>query len=124
MKHIYFLVFLFVSFISPVVYAQEKETICDDGTILSLSNNSFAKNDPGISPMACASGSNLVTFYATNNAQRGHMFDINAVNCVTILCFEMNFNAGTTGVDIYTKTGTHVGFQNTPAAWTLIGSAA
>ncbi len=123
MKHFYFLAVL--TFFSLSDFSQEKEMVCDDGTILKISNNSLAKNNnPGVSPMSCASGSNLVTFYATNNAQRGHMFDINAVNCVTILCFEMNFNVGTTNVDIYTKTGTHVGFEVTPGAWTLIGSAA
>lgn len=108
--------------------AQENKTIIlDDGTIKDANEvYSFIKDVNSsklLSPMACASGSNLVTFYATNNAQRGHMFDINAANCVTINCFEMNFSAGTSNVEIYTKTGTHVGFTNTSAAWTLIGTA-
>jgi len=123
MKHLYISVVFLFSIFSPA-FAQENKIVCDDGSILSLTNNSLAKNNPpGVSPMACTSGSNLVTIYGTNNAQRGHMFDIDAINCVTILCFEMNLNVGTSNIDIYTKTGTHVGFENTPGAWTLIGTA-
>lgn len=114
--------------LSGAIMAQENKIITlDDGTIKDANEvYSFIKDVNSsklLSPMACASGSNLVTFYATNNAQRGHMFDINAANCVTINCFEMNFSAGTSNVEIYTKTGTHVGFTNTSAAWTLIGTA-
>ncbi len=123
MKHFYYSITFLIFFFSSAVLAQNKEVICDDGSILSLGNNSFEKNDQGITPMACASGSNLVTIYGTNNAQRGHMFDIDAINCVTILCFDINLNVGTSNIDIYTKTGTHVGFENTPGAWTLIGTA-
>lgn len=112
---------------SSLANAQELKTITlDDGTKVDASTYSFiadVDNNKLMSPMACASGSNLVTFYATNNAQRGHMFDIYANNCVTINCFEMNFSAGTSNVEIYTKTGTHVGFTNNAAAWTLIGTA-
>lgn len=113
---------------SSFVNAQEQKVITfDDGTEIDAATYSFMneveKNNQLMSPMACASGSNLVTFYATNNAQRGHMFDIFANNCVTINCFEMNFSAGTSNVEIYTKTGTHVGFTNNAAAWTLIGTA-
>jgi len=111
-----------------ITNAQEQKVITlDDGSQIDATTYSFMneveKNNQLMSPMACASGSNLVTFYATNNAQRGHMFDIFANNCVTINCFEMNFSAGTSNVEIYTKTGTHVGFTNNAAAWTLIGTA-
>ena len=124
MKHFYYPIVLVFFFFSSAIIAQEEKIVCDDGSILNLSNNSMNRgNNPGVSPMACASGSNLATFYATNNAQRGHMFDITAINCVTILCFEMNFSTGTTDVDIYTKTGTHVGFESTAGAWTLVGTA-
>jgi hypothetical protein len=71
----------------------------------------------------CPATNNLFTFYAQNNAQRGVMFDLQAINAVTILCFDVNLAVGTTNVEIYTKAGTHVGFQNTPGAWTLVGTA-
>lgn len=123
MKIKYFLAVLVLFFIQSILFGQEIKTLCDDGTYCISSGQLELRSNPSVSPLACTSNSNLVTFYSSNNAQRGHMFDINAANCVTILCFEMNFSAGTSNVDIYTKTGTHVGFQTTPGAWTLIGSA-
>jgi hypothetical protein len=78
---------------------------------------------PPPSQQACASSNNLPLPYNTNNAQRGIMFDITALNNITINCFEVNLAAGTTNVEIYYKVGTHVGFTVTPGAWTLIGTA-
>lgn len=126
MKINYFQIIPVLFFSGSIMFGQSRETkqLCDDGTYCVPATHYELKANPSVSPLACTSNSNLVTFYATNNAQRGHMFDINAVNCVTILCFEMNLSAGTSNIDIYTKTGTHVGFQTTPGAWTLIGSAA
>jgi hypothetical protein len=72
---------------------------------------------------SCPATNNLFTFYAQNNGQRGVMFDLQAINPVTIQCFDVNLDAGTTNVEIYTKVGTHVGFQNTPGAWVLVGTA-
>lgn len=108
---------------SLTIHAQESKNLLDDGTF--LEDYSFVEdvNKHYAKTMACASSSNLVTFYAQNNAQRGTMFDIQGINGVTILCFEMNFNAGTSNVEIYTKAGTHVGFTGTPGAWTLLGTA-
>lgn len=71
---------------------------------------------------ACASTNNLTTFYAQNNGQNGIMFDISATQCVAIRCFESNMDNVSTTVEIYYKAGTHVGFQNTPGAWTFLGS--
>ncbi|MBC7862118.1 MAG: gliding motility-associated C-terminal domain-containing protein [Bacteroidia bacterium] len=72
---------------------------------------------------ACASASNLALPYNQNNGQRGAMFDITAINCVTIRCFEANFATGTTPVEIWYRAGTHVGFTNSSAGWTLVGTA-
>ncbi|MBA3901728.1 MAG: hypothetical protein H0X62_16250, partial [Bacteroidetes bacterium] len=71
----------------------------------------------------CTASNSLLTFYNTNNAQSGIMFDITAINCVTIRCFEANIRTGTNNWNIYFKTGTHVGFETTAAAWTLLGSS-
>ena len=62
------------------------------------------------------------TGFANNNGQDGIMFDINAINGVVITCFDINMNPGTSNFEIYTKTGTHVGFENSAADWTLVGS--
>jgi PKD repeat protein len=84
---------------------------------------SNAKTIPVTPLMSCPSSNNLVTLYAQNNGQRGIMFDITAINCVQIKCFEANFDPGTTNVEIWTRPGTHVGFQNSSVGWTLIGTA-
>ncbi len=84
--------------------------------IIGNSNSSFAQ---------CASTNSLTTFYGTNNQQDGIMFDVtaSATSSVTIKCFEINLDAGTYDFEIYYKTGTHVGFENNAAAWTLAGTA-
>lgn len=74
--------------------------------------------------MACASAFIMNTPYNSNNGQRGCMFDVFAVNTVTIRCFESNVYAGTTAnYEIYWRAGTHVGFENNAAAWTFLGGA-
>ncbi|HEY6160876.1 MAG TPA: hypothetical protein VI112_06620, partial [Bacteroidia bacterium] len=83
----------------------------------------ISRNTPVTPLMSCPAANNLVTLYASNNGQRGIMFDITAINCVVIRCFEISMDPGTTNVEIYTKTGTHVGFQNNSLAWTLVGTA-
>lgn len=65
----------------------------------------------------------LNTTMAAGNNHRGNMFDITAVNTVTITAFDAS-PMGNTTIAIYYKTGTWNGFANTPGAWTLIGSAA
>lgn len=75
--------------------------------------------------MSCPSSNTLSTGYpAWTNYYAGYMIKINNVssNTVQINCFEARFQ-GTSGYRIYTKTGTFIGFENTPAAWTLVGTA-
>ena len=64
----------------------------------------------------------LATTTASNNNQNGIMFDIQAIQTVNITQFAMNFGAGNHTIYIYTKNGTHVGFTNNAAAWTLLGT--
>ena len=65
----------------------------------------------------------LNTNYNANNGQDGIMFDIYAVNGVEITNFSMDLDVGVHDVEIYTKTGSHVGFEGNAAAWTLLGTA-
>ncbi len=67
------------------------------------------------------SGSVFTTMAGGNN-HRGNMFDLTAINTVTITQFDANPMA-TTNIAIYYRVGTHVGFQNNAAGWTLIGTA-
>ncbi|MDQ3109379.1 MAG: SprB repeat-containing protein, partial [Bacteroidota bacterium] len=95
----------------------------DAGDTMPFSSGNPLTIYPAPSPLACPSSNNLPLPYNTNNAQRGIMFDITALNNITINCFEVNLAPGTTNIEIYYKIGTHVGFTTTPGAWTLIGNA-
>lgn len=65
----------------------------------------------------------LMTPFAENNSQDGIMFDIEAINDVTINFFSANLcDVGPYDMEIYYKVGTHFGFQGNAGAWTLVGS--
>lgn len=65
----------------------------------------------------------LATPTVTNNGQDGIMFDVVALTNVNLTQLAMDFDSGTHTIEIYGKTGTHVGFANNAAAWTLLGTA-
>ncbi|GEQ87270.1 hypothetical protein ULMS_27780 [Patiriisocius marinistellae] len=54
----------------------------------------------------------------------GNFFDINVLNDVSFQSFDMNLDAGSGNVEVYFKTGTWVGFESDPAAWTLVATTA
>jgi gliding motility-associated-like protein len=64
----------------------------------------------------------ITTPFSQNNTQDGIMFDIEAINDVTINEFSANLcDAGPYDMEIYYKAGTHFGFEANAGAWTLIG---
>ncbi|MFT5859275.1 MAG: hypothetical protein ACI865_001375 [Flavobacteriaceae bacterium] len=65
----------------------------------------------------------LQTTLAAGNNHRGNMFDIVALNTITITAFDAHPQANTT-IEIYYKIGGYAGFEATSGAWTLVGSAA
>lgn len=69
-------------------------------------------------------GNSVPTSYSSNTGASGVMFDITALNTITVLCFDANLYGGTTdNYQIYYKAGTYVGSQSNAAAWTLAGTA-
>jgi hypothetical protein len=110
-----------LTFIVGTINAQNT-IIYDDGSLHESLETPQTNKTTNVTA-ACPATNNLFTFYAQNNAQRGIMFDLQAINSVVIQCFDVNLAVGTTNVEIYTKAGTHVGFQNTPGAWVLVGTA-
>lgn len=122
---------LFFVFVFFNANAQEHVLITNQGadeyiealsapTPLQESSNKAAKI------MACPSSNTLVTGYpAWTNYWAGWMVNINntGTNTVVINCMEARFD-GTSGYRIYNKAGTFVGFEATPGAWTLLGTAA
>jgi gliding motility-associated-like protein len=118
------LFFLFAVVFS--VFAQQPATfnsyVTDTGDTVSFFSANHAIIYPPPTPQSCASTNNFVLPYNQNNGQRGIMFDITALSNITINCFDVNLDPGTSGVAIYYKVGTHVGFTTTPGSWTLLGT--
>jgi hypothetical protein len=71
---------------------------------------------------AAIAGPSLFTTMAGGNSHRGNMFDLTAINTVTITQFDGN-PASTTNIAVYYRAGTHVGFEQSSVGWTLIGTA-
>ena len=76
---------------------------------------------------AVVSQSPLTTTFASNNGQAGNMFDIGVTNPagVTVRNFEVNLDPGTWDLEVYVinTLGTHIGNEQNPAAWNLVGTA-
>lgn len=64
----------------------------------------------------------LLTTIAGGNAQNGNMFDVVVKSpSLTITAFTVSpQTSGLYTFEIYHKTGTHVGFETNPSAWTLL----
>lgn len=65
----------------------------------------------------------LQTTFANNNAQDGNIFNMTALNTIRIDSVEINMWVGTADFEVYYRTGTAIGFQNSAVGWTLAGSA-
>ena len=75
-------------------------------------------------PGTSAQPSSLTTGFQDDSGWcAGPFMDLTAVNALTITSFDMYFK-GTLNrnVSVYYKVGTYVGSENTPAAWTLLGT--
>ena len=71
----------------------------------------------------CDSG-DLTTIFSGGNQFAGNMFDVTAIGGEDILIegFDINIDPGTATISVYTRPGTYVGFENSSAGWTLMGS--
>lgn len=65
----------------------------------------------------------LTTTYDYNNGQAGNMFDVVVGgNSLNVTGFDLHLDPGTWNLDLYVKSGTHVGSEADPSAWTLVDS--
>jgi hypothetical protein len=66
------------------------------------------------------SSNTLFTTLAGGNAFTGNMFDVQAINTVTIDALDCHFNStNTSTVEVWYRPGTFVGFENSNAGWTM-----
>ncbi len=74
----------------------------------------------------CSSSNGLLTHYLAGNGLDGVMFDVVASSPITVNCFETHWS-GSSGtlfnVEIWTRAGTHVGYEESEIEWTIVGSA-
>lgn len=73
-----------------------------------------------------AAQSTLTTTFQSNNGADGSMFDIRSIHPLRIDGFDLNLDAGSWDVEIYTTMsgGSHVGLEQDPTGWQLIAAAA
>jgi hypothetical protein len=73
---------------------------------------------------SCVPGTPLTTTFAGGftafPTPNGQMFDIEAINDIEVTDFDVHFTSGTDDIAIYTKSGSYVGFETNPGAWTLV----
>jgi hypothetical protein len=80
--------------------------------------------DAACQPMGEPTAAMLTSPFVGNNRNEGNMFDVVAGETVTITSFATNTDtAEMTEYEIWTKAGTHVGFENNRSAWTFVGAA-
>lgn len=85
---------------------------------LPTTNNYFVEYSAGSS---AAGGDSLTFTFAAGNGSNGNMFNINALNPLSIVGFTVSpQGSGPTTIEIYHKTGSYVGFENAATGWTLI----
>lgn len=87
---------------------------------------------PSLSSIVCSGDSvelsarpiNPVELQASNTAgnnQRGNMFDLEILHDLYLDSIAVS-PMGSTNIEIYYKSGSYVGFENSPSDWTLVGS--
>lgn len=76
-----------------------------------------------LAAQSCPAGDSLQTTYITDNSFDGVMFDVVATNDITVHCFNANLSSGTVDIEIYSRSGTHVGNEMSNVGWTLLGTA-
>lgn len=78
----------------------------------------------GIGVGGLAQAQTVSTPTPSDNGNAGIMFDVTATNAVTVTGLANEFDSGPAQtVNIYTRPGTHVGFEDASAGWTLVGTA-
>ncbi len=83
----------------------------------------LARTGPQQSVTAAGSCDSIRTTYAGGNGNIGIMFNVVAVQPLTITFFDGVFAGAAGWAYIYHKSGSYIGFETSAAAWTLVDSA-
>ncbi len=75
--------------------------------------SAFASEEPAVN-------NNIVTLFTGNTGQAGNMFDITAVNTLTVDSFDINCSVSGL-IEVWYRPGSYVGFISTNAGWTKVG---
>ena len=105
----------------PIKYPSSYPSISTEPTVLPTASPSSGPTTslaPTLSPPE-----ELVTTFVSNNGSSGNMFDIKALQALSVV--EMDINTGASGsvtATVYTKAGSYPGFEHNSAEWTPIAS--
>lgn len=70
-------------------------------------------------------GNSIATPLVSNNGNQGIMFDVQAVNDIIVSGFDINLSNSSSGnITVYSRVGTHVGFESSAVGWTNEGTVA
>ncbi|MBI4648613.1 MAG: DUF1573 domain-containing protein [Bacteroidia bacterium] len=133
-----------------IIYNNDADTsICLTGFALSAPNISFSPDSLNVTIAGCCDSTtlpltiyntgesdlfieisniqnipdSLSTLFAGGNGQDGNMFNITALNTITITQFAGNLDGINGYMKIYYRTGTYQGYETNSLAWTFIDSA-
>ncbi|MBA3986769.1 MAG: hypothetical protein H0X63_09425, partial [Flavobacteriales bacterium] len=83
----------------------------------------YAQNIEKATSGGCAPD-DITTAFTSGNSFAGNMFDITASGTedVEIEKFDINVEAGSATISVFSRPGSYVGFENNSAGWTLMGS--
>ena len=110
---------LFICFLSIASLNVKAQSLCS--FTLTSSDTSICAGET-VTLTADLPDSTVLTTMAAGNNHRGNMFDIVALNTVTITGFDAHPQANT-DFEIYYRVGSFQGFNTTSNGWILVGSA-
>lgn len=99
---------------APFIDAGSDQTICE-GESVTLRASAGSPGGSG--------AQSLSTTFLDNNGANGNMFDVTALNTVTINGMAGHFSSATADVQIYVRTAPYAGAEATASGWTLLGTS-
>lgn len=106
-----------LAFFAPLGLAVDDSKIADDGTKISV-----GPQNAGITTGNRLAPGSLTTIFASNNGYAGNTFDITPTVDLEITAMDINadFAPNPATVTVYYKTGTSVGYETDPNAWSTL----